>query len=750
MKFKEHLSESLNSPVEFTITDDTDIPNQFYAVTQVNGTDYGFALYRTKYDKVYTIEMYRVVTKKKRFWSFKSAADVRIVMSTLMKFIESVYPFVKSKMDGAILEIPSGTSSESYMKFLTLIVNKFYIKTFAATPVTKTTDKASNYLFVTKKVVKPETIFKTASFHKHFTFGEIPKSEHFDEIKEPLKVQPITLSYTPEPKFALGEFEVTSLADLSVLPIDAVTRDNSKVTSGEYDGKTKDPNKIIPEPTKGTAEPVIEVKPDIKYGFAYSGEADTKKYGPDKIPFFHFVSYLATTHKIGNARNLIKSLKAYIKNRGSISYSNKYKADNAFRESYYYAHKLLNDIANKDPSLIAGMDSTFLYIHDSASLSYYNFKDSKNHVDKTTEMIAVYEKTAPTPYVLKKNMEMFGGFRNKLGISSYNSYKPQEEVSYANNKKYTHSKIEIPIVLKSGIKAFRFADEGVSVNPKSNLFIMEPGDTNKTASKQLAISKMPQVVKFINELDFNAPIKKSIKDYTGSNSGMLNNNLREYIKGGGNIYQGFDALDPNFYDNIKKQDPYEYDHKRTSLLLIENMLRAFEMAPVAEEAFWVYRNADFDGHNSKEVSDELIDAGALSTSLNPEFKLGYGGNTRLKIFVPKGARFIPVYSFSTVKGESEIILPPMSVLKITEKYTTKMEYSSSNKLGFVCVWTGSAFKSTIEKMRDGKPFTLKEELEQQDEVNLKKESKWKDKILDNETQEKVLQAIEDGEIELDD
>lgn len=237
---------------------------------------------------------------------------------------------------------------------------------------------------------------------------------------------------------------------------------------------------------------------------------------------------------------------------------------------------------------------------------------------------------------------------------------------------------------------------------------------------------------------------------------MVNNTLRNYVKGDTNIYSGKDTSAPDFYERIieKAKGGYSYNHAYATLVMIENMLRAFEMAPVAEKSFWVYRNADFEGNTKKEVGDELIDAAALSTSLDAELNIGSNGNTRLKIFVPKGAKFIPVYSFSSIKGESEIILPPMSVLKITEKYVAEIPtyYGKQKKVGFVCVWTGSAFKSTIEKMRDGKVFNLKEELENENENEntLKKEAKWKDKLLDAETQEKILQAIEDGEIELDD
>ena len=47
------LEESLNSAVDFYLTDDTKLPRLVYATYQLDGVDYGMSLEETNFPKVY-------------------------------------------------------------------------------------------------------------------------------------------------------------------------------------------------------------------------------------------------------------------------------------------------------------------------------------------------------------------------------------------------------------------------------------------------------------------------------------------------------------------------------------------------------------------------------------------------------------------------------------------------------------------------------------------------------------------------
>jgi hypothetical protein len=210
----------MNSAIEFNMTDDTIMPKQIFAALSINGSDYGFSLVQSTYDKVYVLELYRIVSVKKRTWAFKTNADIRPVLSSLLKFVESSYPFIKSKMDGIIIDIPGKSGSEKYEKLLSRILKKTYISTFRVVPVKKTTDKSRNYIFITRKAIQPAAIFKSAAFHKHFEFDpknmpveELFTSENVDQMVEPYRAMKPTVSLEPSKRYAFKNIELANVIE---------------------------------------------------------------------------------------------------------------------------------------------------------------------------------------------------------------------------------------------------------------------------------------------------------------------------------------------------------------------------------------------------------------------------------------------------------------------------------------------------------------------------------------------------------
>lgn len=224
-----YLEESLNTPVEFYLTDDTKMPREIYAAFEVSGSPYGISLIKTKYDKVYMLDLYRIVNVKKRSWSFLSSKHIRPALSTVLKFMEASFPFIQQHLDGVIINIPGKTGSEKYAKFLEKVIRRSYIKKFRSVPIVKTTDKANNYVFMIKKGKDPTSLFKTATFWKNFKFDSDAKdyaeyasqldtldSDIMNAAADPYKKIKNTVSVTPSKKFAFGkvEMEVTAGPDL--------------------------------------------------------------------------------------------------------------------------------------------------------------------------------------------------------------------------------------------------------------------------------------------------------------------------------------------------------------------------------------------------------------------------------------------------------------------------------------------------------------------------------------------------------
>lgn len=109
------------------------------------------------------------------------------------------------------------------------------------------------------------------------------------------------------------------------------------------------------------------------------------------------------------------------------------------------------------------------------------------------------------------------------------------------------------------------------------------------------------------------------------------------------------------------------------------------------------------------------DAAFLSTTIKSKLSLGDSGNARMKIFVPKGTKCFPILNESRHSTESEIVLPPMSVLKVIERNT-----KSSGKTYYTCVMIGSAVESLVES---GSEDIILEGVSNDDIDNLSEEEK---------------------------
>ena len=654
---EEYLEESLNTPIEFYLTDDTKLPKEIFGSYNIDGVDYGISLVETKYDKVYMLDLYRIVNVKKRSWSFINQKHIRPSLSTVIKFVEACYPFIQQRVEGIIIEIPGKVGSEKYSTLLSKIIARSYIKKFRAVPIQKTTDKANNYIFMIKKGVEPTKLFKTATFWKNFQFdiakaktaeaistiadvsdfdkfwndvnnGLIP-SDVLDTAATPYKIMRQTVKLAPSKKYAFGKIEMEVAAGQDLIDqLEAASMKQKPVEKKEV--KFED---ILA--TKG----YVNTK-------TFKKEID---YAEDSI-FYPIVLIMTKAAGIIWQHGFDES---------------KFNFDNfkyAFREGFNLAPS-----AVKKELVATGVCSAngeWLMSQDDAKfvLTLIGEAKSSSIVDTYTGNLANYMgysssvKEAEQEYEIKKSQTITNDSFKSL------DWNVQPTIDDPLMADYNTLALDTRFDISSSMAETRY----------------------KNARKYL-LDNNPEVAKFYNNVDTSSPYYQSMKEYTGSAYSNRNSNLREILSAFLKGKSGF-KLDDIYDSNI---DGFKF---------------FLEMAPKLSKPMWVIRNMDIpsDLMSSLEVGGEFIDTAFLSTTIKTNVTMGYA-NGRMKIYLPAGTPIFPALeSHSNHSSEKEIVLPPASVMKITKSLDIQ-SYSSKLRM-FEAVYIGNGLKDMYNRIQSGKGF----------------------------------------------
>lgn len=650
----EMINESLNSPLEFEMTDDTQMPKQIFASFDIDDTKYGISLVLSNYKDVYMLDLYRIVNVKKRSWSFMKPNHIRLCLSTTIKFMEACYPFLQTKMKGILIELPSKKGSEKYVSFLGRILKKSYIKKFESIPVVKKTDKARNYMFLVNKNVKASALFKSAAFHKNFEFdkggSEIFTSEMLAEM-DPYKTMKTTVSITPSKKHAFGSIQVDlALDDEAIGELDAASQTfkiNKKLLDAaeEVDAKTK-------KAAEKEAEPVV-AKSQKPYTVAIQETADEI-----------YLSSSAEGSGVGYFDNKTDhTLSISLPHLMAIILP---KAFSNIKDYGYDESKIVSD------DLVYAARTGFDNLPKSAQTELQNiglFKANNLQVsgeqkfkDIKTNLMAMQYIDKPTilflAIVIKEKLDMV-----KVTTAAP---KPKKEEKVSTMKDYA---LELKVTPASSAKGFETAN--VNDPFASDLGFKESGED--IGEKKKSILAMPSIKKWYTSFDKNEEGSKSLHAYTGNTYNTINADLRNQIK---NKF----LTDGNW--------------------MTKDLVNYFDQAPELDAGIWTYRNANTPSVSKYEVGDDYIDAGVMSTSVDSSLRMGAHvsgsgklSNTRLKIFLPKGTKCFPILGKSSVQSENEIVLPPFSMLRIIESYEN---YRFEGHRMFVCTMIGSGLKSYSE------------------------------------------------------
>jgi hypothetical protein len=190
---------------------------------------------------------------------------------------------------------------------------------------------------------------------------------------------------------------------------------------------------------------------------------------------------------------------------------------------------------------------------------------------------------------------------------------------------------------------------------------------------------------YYNEIE-NLPksVYKNVVHYSGPGYSSFNNPLRKIVS------------------KLFRKEPLtkaEIDELTSGTKRIAKMARIFEKLKPLPESMYVYRSTQvpYEMREAIVPGYEYVDPAFTSASLRTDVTIG--GKDRMRIFLPKGSKIIPILEHSQHDPEQEIILPPTSIIKVVEAEERKVDGSS--RIFLQGVYTGFAYKSIVEKLKKG-------------------------------------------------
>lgn len=594
------LEESLNTPVEFHLTDDTQVPNRIYGAFNLDDDTYGMSLEQSDHQGIYILNMYRILAKKPRKWSFKKPSHIRPALSTLLKFLEASTPFVKSQMRGIICKV-SGKNTERYVSFAERILKRSYITSFKVLPTTKSPDQkkyAWENIFISRIGVSPSVVFSDKKFKKYDFSDGILSHEASADIS-PKRPEKKTLKTEPSKRYTFGQLEIENITIDSEI-FDLITKVEKDTSVAKESKKTASGKNVIDDYNNLTDDN----KEFLRY---FRQDAQKKK----------IANFLDLTNQ--NPSMILTALvrtfldenpNALVKNTGDIQGIIEYifsAGSNRHTKKYF---EMLNIM---DPILGVGY-STLKKIYDNLQ----NGLPKKTAQNKAIQIINQYEKTIPKRSYVKDS---------SVGTSIGGS----------------------PVIFKTNIDP----EQLLSTTPGQGDFIysgnfhdMYHGKTVNGIDMTQSANYVEKTLGYYKEIQSNKSYD-TMYAYTGSTYKEYNASLREAF------------VEFNNSSQYMKYSKTAIDGGDADLL--STMFNDMKPLP---ESMWVYRETDLPQSvvESIESGNDFVDPAFLSTSLNPG--LNWGGWHKFRIYVPKGSSVIPALNSSKNYHEKEIILPAFSVLKV--------------------------------------------------------------------------------------
>lgn len=696
------LRESLDSPVEITITDDTRLPQAIYGIYELDGVQYGMSLEESDFPRVYLLRQYRIVNQKVRLWSYTKASHFRPSLATLLKFCESSIPFLQTKMDGIIIQLPGKLQSEALNGLLERIVKKSYIKTFRSVRVmSNDKQQAYNYAFIIRKTKSPQALFSSKFFSKYsFTDlkpGEMPV-EAAQDIKPKKKVEKVIVSVKPSPKYQFKGYEVQNAPADAVEAVKKIVDSEPKVKIlSQEEAEVQHEHPVAP-PKKDPLKPEeLPPKPEPSPPPKGPNHLDNEKLAIGLMIAMPSMAQKIQQYGFDETKFDAKTF-AYVLNKlmqsGQFMHLPKIFKANGWTEAYDNA--LTNEGVKKTKTLLMMIDKMYkdktMYMDQKPTKVFLNMKsatikglsDWQNHYDALIDAENSYQKKLDAwNKVVNPGLGKKSGQFTKSGMSftPQNFYK-KHVAMVDENADFSALVSDLP-------------GSGEYVFTNHNPLGAEVGENTEVKLKQI-YAKGYGSIGSMTKKGVKAENQKYVKAYTGSSYDYYNGTLREAFN---------DVLLGEKDESSMKFDQYmwsKYDKE------VRKMQEAFKQIEPIDFNMWVYRGSGlpkFVSPTNLHPGKFYVDPGFLSCAVHSTNSFGIS-NLKMRIFIPKGSRVIPVLNESSHSSEHEVILPASSVLKIIRYDKLTSKYSEEDFHHITCVYTGTVFDDLYTKYKE--KYNLKE------------------------------------------
>ena len=659
---REILTESLNTPQEFYITDDTKMPEAIYGSFTVGDTPYAMALVETNTQGVYLLEVGVKISKNVGWWKFKKGSDIPKVLSTTIEFAQSTIPFLGARLKGIAIRFRESAAEKrgKASKIVERIVKRSYIKTFTfyETEMPEQTKKQfAHYMFIGRKGVPASTVFKAKAF-KNYDFdgtksSPIPQDALAQvENKKPIKktvTDKASTKYKWKSKFDVDTSNEEILnAVIDAKPVNVETAPDNKSEQPNTAQKINNYQKNIeslldvdgPSDINDVYQMIGILINELNVFHSMRNKIKEHGFDPNKWDQTSFSIRMQTATK--PEKKLIRSTGMFKENWDFYT---------GFQGLFFDALKVYAE-KHKSLSWLSG-EGTSSKIPNAMDISTYMDSHTIDVGDETFTEIKGVENGGVVMTVFNKEM-----------------IKYQSEVS--------------PSDLKASILPSGGVNGGdLSFNPNTGLWSKE--NYNGLEVKMI----------LNNDFGYGDHLKgkngmTSAKKYTTSSYSTFNYYLRDSI----NKYLGdkADQISDSNLSNIMASNSH-----------IQKITGLFGKTKPLEGSMWVFRQFGYvnqDVDDSLQVGQEYVDPGILSTSCKPE--INFSGRYRLRLFIPEGSNVLPILDHSEHKNELEVILPPCSVIKIIERIDAK----DGSYTFLTGVFVGSVWKSMQKEIK--KTLTIKE------------------------------------------
>tara|TARA_R110000823_G_scaffold53837_2_gene132347 strand:- start:18 stop:2162 length:2145 start_codon:yes stop_codon:yes gene_type:complete len=630
------LAEALNNPKEYYMTDDTVLPSKMYGATTINGGTYIIRLVEQNGEGIYTLDVGKVkkVGGKAGWWKFHNPSDILPVIATTLDFAKKAITTVGPKLTGIAIRLHGQIGKRKVAERIAIkALKKSSMNIFTVFQVTQVGEKQftkkynHGYVFIGKKALSPEAIFKAKEF-KEFGFdpskkdntGALLKSLDSMKPKKPVKQ---THTIAPSKKYTFGQY------DLDV-PSDTETLD-----------------RLAAAKVSGEVAKHIEKQVEVEKKIDSSGVFDPE----DMSSVGALANALRTTPEFAKMANALRVNGFDVK---------KVNFDNL---QYVY-----NQMSTFNKQLVDTMAA-------GGSLPDANLGNIKGATGQIWIEILKYM-AMPVDASDEKHMMAIIAYRNAKKEAAFDSIKTAVSKPSKVKKK---GKLDVDMTeFKSTMPG-----TGTGEVKIEGAFFVESSDYDIGAIRSYLQSE--------NGLDYYNEISKLPKSlyntavsYSGPAYDSFNNPLRSII---GKLF---------------RKEPLtqsEIDELTSGTKKIAKMARIFENLKPLPESLYVYRSTQvpYEMREAIVPGYEYVDPAFTSASLRQNVTIG--GADRMRVFLPKGSKVMPILEHSNHSGEQEIILPPTSIIKVVEAEERKVD--GTNRIFFQGVYTGFAYKSIIEKLKKG-------------------------------------------------